>query len=98
MNPELIEKLIEIKSENHQLVKAIEEMSELQKELCKNLIGHKNKMSIIEEIADVEIMLQQVKHILMIEEPIIDIHKKIKIYKLQEVLNIDNERQVNEKP
>ena len=42
-----------------QMVMAIEEMSELTKELCKNGRGQENTTHIAEEIADVEIMLQQ---------------------------------------
>ena len=36
-----------------------EEMSELQKELCKNARGKRNEVGIAEEIADVQIMLEQ---------------------------------------
>ena len=36
-----------------------EEMSELQKELCKNARGKRNVLDIAEEIADVQIMLEQ---------------------------------------
>lgn len=36
-----------------------EEMAELQKELCKNLRGASNRTHIAEEIADVEIVLEQ---------------------------------------
>ena len=39
----------------------MEEMSELQKELCKNVRGADNRDAIAEEIADVEIMLAQMK-------------------------------------
>ena len=39
-----------------QLIVAIEEMSELQKELCKALRGNHNLSEIVEEVADVEIM------------------------------------------
>lgn len=42
-----------------QVMVAIEEMSELTKELCKNGRGKENTTHIAEEIADVEIMLQQ---------------------------------------
>lgn len=44
-----------------QMVMVCEEMAELQKELCKNLRGSGNEMAIAEEIADVEIMLDQMK-------------------------------------
>lgn len=46
---------------NLQMMMAIEEMSELTKELCKNMRGRKNKENIAEEIADVQIMLEQMK-------------------------------------
>lgn len=42
-----------------QVMVAIEEMSELTKEICKNGRGQENTTHIAEEIADVEIMLQQ---------------------------------------
>jgi len=42
-----------------QTVVAFEEMSELQKELCKNLRGRDNCNEIAEEITDVQIMLEQ---------------------------------------
>ena len=44
---------------NNQILKAVEELSELQKELCKNLEGAWNRGQIAEEIADVQIMCQQ---------------------------------------
>lgn len=44
-----------------QVLMAIEEMSELTKELCKNDRGRENVTHIAEEIADVEIMLGQMK-------------------------------------
>lgn len=44
-----------------QMMVAIEEMSELTKELCKNGRGQENTTHIAEEIADVEIMLCQMK-------------------------------------
>lgn len=43
--------------EENQIKKAVEEMAELTKELCKN----NDPMHIAEEIADVEIMLEQLK-------------------------------------
>lgn len=42
-----------------QIRMVFEEMAELQKELCKNLRNEPNHKHIIEEIADVEIMLEQ---------------------------------------
>lgn len=42
-----------------QTVMVFEEMSELQKELCKHERGKNNAEEIAEEIADVQIMLEQ---------------------------------------
>lgn len=44
-----------------QLIMAMEEMAELTKELSKNIRGEKNTSAISEEMADVEIMLEQLK-------------------------------------
>lgn len=44
-----------------QLVVAMEECAELIKELSKAIRGNPNSMYIAEEIADVEIMLEQIK-------------------------------------
>ena len=43
-----------------QLVVAVEELSELQKELCKALRGEKSIDHIAEEVADVDIILSEV--------------------------------------
>lgn len=45
----------------HQLVLCMEEMAELTKELSKNMRGFKNTTNISEEMADVEIMLEQLR-------------------------------------
>lgn len=55
-----------------QLVVAIEELSELQKELCKDLRGKGKRENIIEEIADVSIMLEQLYLIYNIENYEVD--------------------------
>lgn len=48
----------------------LEEMSELQKEICKAWRGKDSRVEIAEEIADVEIMLAQVKMIFNIENTV----------------------------
>lgn len=66
-----------------QLIKAIEEMAELQKAISKYLLGDKDGKDIIQEVADVEIMTEQIK--LMF-----DCHKeveKIKVNKIQRMLD-----------
>lgn len=46
---------------HHQLTICMEEMAELTKELSKNIRGQDNDLGIAEEVADVEIMLEQLK-------------------------------------
>lgn len=64
----------------------IEEMSELTKEICKSKRGKDNKEEIIEEMADVYIMLEQLKIIFSIEQYEIDDIARIKLLRLEERL------------
>ena len=56
---EIFRRALEAFGAQAQVMMAIEEMSELTKELCKNGRGQENATHIAEEIADVEIMLRQ---------------------------------------
>ena len=47
--------------EENQLVVALEELSEVQKEICKTMRGDSNLDHLAEEIADATIMLEQVR-------------------------------------
>ena len=69
----LYQQLIKKYGEN-QLIVAIEELSELQKELCKHLRNNLNIANLIEELADVEIMLEQIKLYFNISP--VDVEKK----------------------
>lgn len=62
-----------------QKIMVIEEMSELTKELCKDLRDRGNTESIAEEIADVEITLAQIKMIYNIHDNV----EQFKDYKLK---------------
>ena len=55
------QRAVDAYGKEHQLIICMEEMAELTKELSKNLRGHSNLQEIAEEVADVEIMLGQVK-------------------------------------
>ena len=57
------DKIIEHFGNENQCFVAIEELSELQKEICKHLRGLGNIHNIAEEIADVQIMLEQLQRI-----------------------------------
>ena len=72
MLEELTNELLEKKGFTNQTIIAIEELSELQKELCKALRDKLNINNLIEEIADVEIMLFQIKKIFNIKKEQID--------------------------
>lgn len=55
---------------NMQLIVALEEMAELQKEITKALRGDLNPMHLAEEVADATIMLEQLRQIFNINEPV----------------------------
>ena len=67
------------------LLQVLEEMSELQKEICKLWRGKDNRDAIAEEVADVEIMLGQLKVMLDIGGDV-GRHKTTKLLRLQKRL------------
>ena len=64
---QVLEKAIEVYGKDLQKQVAIEEMAELTKEICKDFRGKGNREHIIEEIADVCIMLDKLMIIYVIE-------------------------------
>ena len=56
---EFLKRAVETYGAQAQTLMVFEEMSELQKELCKHARGKDNREAIAEEIADVQIMLGQ---------------------------------------
>lgn len=76
---EVYKKALETWGREAQITMVFEEMSELQKELCKALRGNQVTGNIAEEIADVEIMLEQMKLLFEIEGLV----RANKIYKLE---------------
>lgn len=73
---------VEAYGKEHQLIICMEEMAELTKELTKNLRGRRNLQDISEEVADVEIMLEQVKVIFDLKEEVSEA-KEAKLLRLQ---------------
>lgn len=69
-----------------QIVVMMEEMSELQKELCKYLRGKYSPSSIAEEIADVEIMLKQMKMLFCCADDVSAVRRR-KVERLKERLD-----------
>lgn len=68
---------------------AIEEMAELIKEIIKSFRGDKNRENIVEEIADVEIMMQQLSLIHDCTFEVVEMRRK-KIERLKTRLENDN--------
>ena len=69
--------------EEPQMLQVIEEMSELTKEILKNINRKKDNIAeLIEETADVEIMLEQLKCCY-------DIKDEVESYKAQKLLKIE---------
>lgn len=73
-----------------QLNVAIEELSELTKEICKNKRGADNADHIAEEVADVEIMLEQIKMIFNNRKSV-ERHKYEKLIRLEKRVNKANQ-------
>ena len=63
MKEEKLEAIIEYFGENNQKVKAVEELSELIKELTKDINGDGNANNILEELVDCWIMINQLQMI-----------------------------------
>ena len=88
---ETYKKAIDTYGKDKQLDVAIEEMSELTKEICKFKRGQDNHQKIVEEIADVEIMLQQLKMICDVKCSELEGVKYQKTERLAERLNSDRQ-------
>lgn len=58
---------------NVQLAKALEELNEVQLELCRFLTGRGNVLHLAEEVADATIMLEQLRQIFDINALVCDI-------------------------
>lgn len=72
-----------------QVLMAIEEMSELTKEICKYKRGNDNREKLIDEIADVKIMIEQVEYLFKLSK---EVNLRVD-YKLQRQLRrIENKR------
>ncbi|OUP27334.1 hypothetical protein [Faecalibacterium sp. An192] len=86
------QRAIDAYGKDHQLIICMEEMAELTKELSKNLRGHNNLQEIAEEVADVEVMLEQVKLIFHLREAAIEA-KEAKLLRLRERIIKDTGKQ-----
>lgn len=66
----VLRKAVDEYGKESQLIMAMEEMSELIQALSKNIRGYANEDNVAEEIADVEIMLNQLKLIFNNEQQV----------------------------
>jgi len=71
-----------------QVTKAVEELAELQKELCKFLLDDGNMAHIAEEIADSKIVIEQIELILECKDKVKEF-KKAKIRRLSDRLDAE---------
>jgi len=86
VNP-VLKRALDTWGEEAQMLMVVEEMSELMKEVLKNINRKKNNLAeIIEETADVEIMLEQLKENYKIAEKV-EAYKKDKIKVIEQRLN-----------
>lgn len=84
---EIEKRAIEAYGKDAQLKMCIEEMAELTQAICKSFRGVDNLDNIIEEIADVEIMLAQLKLIYKLNKNEVLVKKVEKLRRLEEQLN-----------
>ena len=71
-----------------QVTKAVEELADLQKELCKFILDDGNMGNITEEIADVEIMIEQLK-LIFENKKAVKVVKRAKIQRLSDRLDAE---------
>lgn len=83
---EVLQRALDTYGSLPQIVMVFEEMSELQKELCKYLRGKYSPANIAEEIADVEIMLEQMKMLFCCAEDVRSVRRR-KVERLKERLD-----------
>ena len=77
------------RNKEKQLIVALEELSELQKEITKNLRKKSNIDNLIEEIADVQIIIEQLKYYFNIPEESVNEVMDYKLERTKKILNIE---------
>ena len=88
---EIYEKALRTWGTQAQIMMALEEMSELTKELCKHFRGRPNGAEIIDEVADVTIMMEQLRLIFGINEAVCE-QMDVKMLRLKKRLGMKEER------
>ena len=75
-----------------QLIVALEELSEAQKEICKSLRGKVNPEHLAEEVADAIIMLEQVRQMFGINDAVCKVMDE-KVTRLQRRIEAEKQRE-----
>lgn len=88
MEEDVIRKAIDTYGEDAQLWMVIEEMSELSKEICKFKRGKDNFLEIADEMADVYIMLEQLKRLCAVPQVLIQQRIDFKFDRLRKRLGM----------
>lgn len=83
MQEQILHRAIELYGEEMQIDIAIEEMAELIKELIKHKRGANNRNAVVEELADVVIMVAQLGMIFEVDEKELDKRLDFKINRLR---------------
>lgn len=88
MEEDVIRKAIDTYGNDAQLWMVIEEMSELSKEICKFKRGKDNFLEIADEMADVYIMLEQLKRLCAVPQDLIQQRIDFKFDRLRKRLGM----------
>ena len=90
-NREILENALMTYGAKAQILMVMEEMAELQKELCKNIRGKANVANIAEEIADVQIMLEQMTLLYHCEQAV-EANREYKLMRLENRIEAETSR------
>ena len=93
MEEDVIRKAIDTYGKDAQLWMVIEEMSELSKEICKFKRGKDNFLEIADEMADVYIMLEQLKRLCAVPQDLIQQRIDFKFERLRKRLDMTYRQQ-----
>ena len=96
INKDLLQKVIDKYGTTLQSTVAMEELAELIKEISKVIRGNKNADGMIEEIADVLIMIEQLKLMYNISDEEIESEISDKMYRTEWALKKENESNIRD--
>ena len=84
----ICKKAVDTYGEHSQMIKCVEECSELQRAIARTILDQpigtvQPKNNFVEELADVEIMLQQMKQTTYLDKKLFDFWKEEKLKRLE---------------